>query len=271
MNENLDKYKQWLIINGKAPNTVDTYIKKINKLLVKVKLKDINEETIIQFLSTLTEKFTPTTQNSYRNAIRSFLKFLNKNVVVPQNLKVKKKLPIGITETYFEKELLPLVDCIFQNPLKLKAILYFMFYTGVRVSEVPSLKREDVNLTERTAKIYAGKGNEERIVFFNNKTKEMLDTYFSVEPEDTNAFNTSKQSIQKKLHKIKPYCKNINIHSHLFRHSFATMFLANGGDLSTLSKLLGHKNIQTTMMYSGLQTHQLKVIYDNIINKRRKK
>jgi len=260
----IEKYKNWLLVNGASTLTVKNYMGKLKKFLKVVKVKEINEEKIAKFLLELGENQKASTVNIYRAIIKSFLIFLKKDISIPDQLKLEQKLPDSITEEFFIKEVIPVVECIFTNPLKIKAIMYFIFYTGARRGELKHLKREHIDLTSRTVKIY-GKGKKERIVFFDERTAEILQSYFTTEPEIINAFNIRDKALEKVFEKVKPHFKNINFRPHLLRHSFATMFINNGGDSAVLKRLMGHSSITTTERYIGVETTKLKEIYDKTI------
>lgn len=260
----LEKYKTWLIVNGNSNNTVINYEGRIKKFLQQIELENINEENIINYLLELGKIYAPSTVNGYRDTIKSFLEFLKKDIPIPQHLKLDKKLPDSITEGFLEKELIPVAESIFINPLRVKTILYFMFYTGIRIGEMDILKRKDIDLTNRRAKLF-GKGRKERIVFFNERIKEILEGYFAIEPEDTNAFNTKREALRAIFKKMRTYFKDVNIYPHLLRHSFATHLLRKGIDVSIVSKLLGHNSIQSTMRYLALDTQLIQKVYDEKI------
>lgn len=260
----LNKYKHWLIVNGNAPDTVKNYLIRVSKFLKQVPINKISEEKISNYLLQLHEKFEASTINAYRNAIKSFADFLKKDIEIPDCLPTKQTLADSINEEFFEKEILPVVESEFRNSIKVKAILYFMFYTGIRISEI-ELERNKFNFKNRTAKIYQKKVKKERIVFFPNKASKIIQIYFTYEPEDINAFNLKKAGVKHIFKKLNTYFKDINIYPHLFRHSFATMFMERGGDVYVLKEFLGHQSIQSTMRYVGLKTSKLKALYDEKI------
>jgi len=261
----LSEYSKWLEVNGKSKTTIEQYSQQIRDFLSKIKLEDISEKTIITYLLELKNKYAPKTVNLYRTAIKSFLDYLKKDVPIPKQLKIEQKLPEFITLKYFESNVIPMIDLIFENPLKIKTIMYFMFFTGLRVGEISLLKRKYFNLKERTVKIFSPKTKKERIIFYNKKTRNLLDMYFGTTPESKNAFNTETSSIKGYFKRLKPYFKDINFHAHLLRHSFANHFLVNKGEISILKELLGHASIQSTMRYAGLNQEQLKKKYDEFI------
>ena len=266
MNKILEEYKNYLEINGSSSLTIKNYIGRIQKFLKKVTIKEITEKKVMSFILELDKISKPSTSNGYRASISSFLKFLKKDIAIPKLLKLDKTLPDSISEEYFKKEIIPVVECIFEKPLKVKAILYFAFYTGVRRRELANLKREHIDLTSRTAKVY-GKRKKERIIFFTKEVAEILRSYFASENEETNAFNIGNAGLGDIFERAKPYFKKINFRFYLLRHSFATMFVNNGGDIAILSRILGHNSITTTMRYIGVETTKMKEIYDRNIGR----
>jgi len=264
----IEKYKKYLLVNGKSALTILNHTNKIKKFLKIVKIKNINEKNIEKFLLDIIENNKPSTANNYRASISSFLKFLKKDIAIPKSLKLEKKLPDSINEEFLKKEVVPVIECIYQNPLKIKTIIYFMFYTGVRREELVKLKREHIDLTSREVKVY-GKGKEERIVFIPKEIKRLLESYFASENEKINAFNINYEALGQVFKKAKPYFKKINFRPHLLRHGYATMLSNKGVNGTTLQRLMGHKDIRTTQRYIGAETKELKKIYDRAMEEKK--
>jgi integrase/recombinase XerD len=267
----IEDYKNHLLINGKSEATIRNYSDKIKIFLDYTSLDNITEEIIAKFLLTIKENNKASTVNIYRSAIISFLKFIKKEIKVPNKLKIDKKIPEYFTEEYFKKEIIPVVDLVCKKPTKMKALFYFMYKTGIRVGEFKDLKRKHINLETREVKIYVKKRNEERIVFIDEETRDILKAYFLDEPETFNAFNISVKTIKWHFHQMKPYFKDINFHPHLFRHSFANLFTKMGISDSKLQQALGHKSILSTGVYSQLNTKDRKQIYDKVMSKRKRR
>lgn len=264
----IEEYRKYLLVNGASKLTILNHTDKIKRFLKVVSAKEISEEKISEFLLDMREDKKPSTINNYRAVIKSFLGFLKKDIRIPNQLKLEKILPDSITEDFFNKDVIPVIECISKNSLKIKAIMYFMFYTGVRRGEIEHLRREGIDLASRIAKVY-GKGKKERIVFFTKEVVGILKSYFASEPEEINAFNIRNEALGGVFKRAKPYFKKINFRPHLLRHSFATMFINNGGDIATLSRLLGHASITTTMRYIGVETKKMKELYDKNIGKKK--
>lgn len=263
--EILEKFKTWLIVNEYSKNTILHYYTGIKKFLSKVDINNINENTINNYFLELQDKYAKKTIHCYKDSIQTFLKFLKKDIKLPKRSKLNKKIPQYITLKFFEKELIPMVELISQKPLRDRALLYFLFFTGLRKSEIINLKREDFNLEERSVKVYISKTKEERIVFYTKKVRDLLKMYFSTEIETKNAFNINNNTISYLLKKLNLYFKDINLHCHLFRDSYSVHLLMQGIDISIVSELLGHHSIQSTMRYTRLRTEDLKKKYDKFI------
>jgi len=173
MNEIIEEYKVWLEIQGKSKNTIKTYsgiIKKfleflINNGIIITDTKSINDSLdknlILKFLAEIKvkKKLDSNSLRLYVRAISSFLKFLDneslaKNIKAP---KVDKRLPKFITYDELNKLLEN------TNNYRDKLIIKFLFYTGVRVSELIKIKKNDIIFEEGFVKVY-GKGGKERIV-----------------------------------------------------------------------------------------------------------
>ena len=292
MKEFLRKYKEYLLIDGKNISTVNSYISHIRMFLLYIKSNHkIALITIVSYITNYNITNSNITNLSLERLVYSYILYLkdnnykentiNNNIKaikhlsncfkIPFNKKIKfvkvpKRLPEHIDLAYFEDRIIPMIDeDMFKNPIKIKTILYFMFYTGVRKGELFSLKRDDFDFTNRTVKIYSKKTKEERTVVYPKKIKEMVEYYFRTEMEEENAFNLGKGGVKHIFKILKPCFKDINLHSHLLRHSFSIYVLENGVDLDTLKDLLGHKSILTTTIYTNKTVKKIKEIYDKHI------
>lgn len=268
----LNEFKNWLILNGASGNTAETYISRISEAEKHTPIDQWTKETIEAFLTKIKQEKKTSTFNSYLFAIRKFLAYQKKEIELPRATKVTNTLPKSFTEEYFEKEIIPTIEQLTSKDIyKIKAVLYFLFYTGIRVGEIDTLHRADIDLNTLTAKIKVSKTREERIVFFTKKTKQCLEDYFGSEPEETNAFNLASSALRCRFTLWKPYFKDINLHCHMFRHAYATNLLYRGIDLLSVSKLLGHKNISTTQRYLSMSIEQMQELYKAKIDCKRRK
>jgi integrase/recombinase XerD len=157
--------------------------------------------------------------------------------------------------------------------LRNKVILALLYSSGLRVSELVTLRTDSVDLRERTLRI-RGKGEKDRIVLFDDETKEMLEGYLAKRTCDSEYLfvNRSENHLTPRYIQmmIKDYAKAAGIKKrvtpHILRHSFATHLLKNGVDIRAIQQLLGHSNLSTTQIYTSVDMHTLKDVYDRAKN-----
>ena len=213
------------------------------------------------------------------SSIRSFYRYLNNQNVVKNNPfqllnlpKKEKKLP-----RYFEyNELIDLFEVPDINtPLgkRNRLILEMLYATGVRVGELVNIKVSDINLNDKKITIL-GKGNKERIVYYNDVTSKYLKKYLSeariklnINKSDYLFLNyrggkLTTRGVQDVLNKIITKTSlNKKISPHMLRHSFATHLLNEGCDLLSVQQLLGHYSLSATSIYTHVTTDRMKEVY----------
>lgn len=234
------------------------------------------------------------TQNYHLIALRAFLKYLTKQDIEslsPEKIELSKIperqvdfLEMNDLEKLLEAPLSKNINSIIN--LRDKAILEVLFSTGLRVSELVNLKKEEINFKKNDLTI-RGKGNKLRIVFLSNQAIYWLRKYlekrsdislwlFVRHDRAVNNNNEEKnkitpRSIQRmiiKYAKIAGITKKIT--PHVLRHSFATDLLTNGADLRSVQEMLGHSSITTTQIYTHITNRQLKEIHESFHNKKKK-
>lgn len=150
-----------------------------------------------------------------------------------------------------------------------KLILSLLYSSGLRVSELVSLKVNDIDLKDRTIRI-RGKGNKDRMVLFDQKTKKLIEDYLHERTWESeylflNRFGKPLTpryiQITIKNYAIKAGIKK-KVTPHILRHSFATHLLKNGVDIRAIQQLLGHSNLSTTQIYTSVDMGTLKNLYD---------
>jgi integrase/recombinase XerD len=145
-----------------------------------------------------------------------------------------------------------------------------LYGSGIRRAEVSRIDINDVNLRERTIKIF-GKGSKERMVIINKATADAIQRYLGVRPRSNDAALFVGVSgkrltprhiwyIFKEVYKISGV--DAKATPHTLRHSFATHLLENGVDLMTIKELLGHESVATTQIYTKVAIGHIKRAYD---------
>ena len=152
--------------------------------------------------------------------------------------------------------------------LRDRLILEILYATGIRVGELEYMKIKDINLYENKIKIL-GKGNKERIVYFGEYTREILDLYLK-QRTDKNEYlliNNHKERLTSRgiryiLNKIIAKTSiETKISPHMLRHTFATHMLNEGCDLLSVQELLGHESLRATQVYTHVTNDRLKDVY----------
>jgi integrase len=267
----LEQFKDYLLLNGNAWLTATNYISRITQVLAVIKEENFSEATLAEFLRGLQKENSVSTVNGYLYALTAYLRFLKRDIKLPKVLKPTKTLPESIDEIQLDKFIDTLSQVLSRDFIKFKALILFLFYSGIRIGEIDTLKRNHFDFTTKTVKILVSKTREERIVVYTERTKNALQDYFDSEEEGDNAFNINSNAVQQRFKDFKKYFPDINLHAHTLRHSFAVNCLRKGVDTLTVSKLMGHKNLLTTERYLGLTTTQFQEIYRNKIDNMEKK
>ena len=262
----LEKVKNLLKLRGYSPKTINSYLFYISEYLEFSKKKNIQDKNkaIEKFLLTKQDKRnSPQTINLALNSI----KFLYREVLNLKDrinfkcVKRNKRLPIVLSKKEIEKLLFKT-----ENP-KHKLMLSLGYASGLRVSEVISLKTQDIDTEELVIHIKSAKGKKDRITIFPEKLKTVMQNIIT--EKNTNDFvfesnrggkltTTSLQKVFKKSLSKAQIKKEATFHS--LRHSFATHLLENGTDVRYVQELLGHANIRTTQIYTKVTNPKLKNI-----------
>jgi len=207
------------------------------------------------------------------NAIRYYYKYLLECRSLPINLdnirkfkllKVDFKLKNYLTQKEVEEIIRDAMTYIgYMEPLKMRTIILFMFFTGLRIAELTNLKRADINLREMRALIKTpNKNNMERYVYYPQKVAQLLYKYFGYEPEEFNAFNVTQRQIRflvRKLNDLLPMKKRFT--PHTFRHSYTRMLIEHDIGVRIAQKLLGHKSMSSTLVYYNPDDSLVERIY----------
>ena len=164
-----------------------------------------------------------------------------------------------------------------------RQILLTLYSCGLRVSELCSLKRNDVHLSEKILKV-TGKGDKERIIPIVDACVQQMELYLNLVRKNwqkktlpnffINQYGRvlTRQYVHNLIKKKCEECNlNPNLSAHSFRHSFASHLLDGNADLRIVQELLGHSDIQTTQIYTHIQNKRLVNAYDNAFQSFKKK
>lgn len=289
MHDQLQDFLNYLSVErGLAPNTLESYGRDLRQFLVFLQEKkglqvvEVTQAVVIGYLLHLQAKGRATaTLSRSLAAIKSFYHFLAREQVIPKdptvNLdapKQEKRLPRVLSVEEVVK-LLEQPDLKSPSGIRDRTMLEVLYATGLRVSELVSLKIENVNLEEGYLRCL-GKGSKERIIPLGSVATKYV-TFYLDHARKFLASNPREEILFLNHHGngltrqgfwkiIKKYADQLGIANsitpHTLRHSFATHLLENGADLRSVQEMLGHADISTTQIYTHLTRNKLKEIYE---------
>ncbi|MFM2195733.1 MAG: hypothetical protein RL092_1333 [Bacteroidota bacterium] len=262
--------------------TQEAYVRDITKLenyLSNIPLTDVNAVHIQDFLGEIHNLgLEASTQARMLSSIRSFFNYLILEKIIsidPTELiespKIGRKLPdvLSIEEV---TQIIETIDLSKPEGTRNRAILEFMYSSGLRVSEVTDLKISNILLSDQLLRV-VGKGNKERIIPITEISLKWLNFYFehmrnhlsiSSGHEDFVFLNRRGKRLSRMMifNIIRDQAQNIgikkNVSPHTFRHSFATHLVEAGADLRAVQEMLGHASITTTEIYTHLSKNALR-------------
>jgi site-specific recombinase XerD len=285
--------------NLKTIENYDHYLKRFISFSKIEVVENINDELVRQYRIWLNREIEikKKTQNYHIIALRGFLKYLVRRNILslpPERIELARVAERQI-DLITSNELGRLLSAPSESDLKSlrdRAILELLFSTGLRVSELCSLKRDlDLCRDEITIR---GKGDKVRVVFLSDTAKLALRSYLKKRNDFSDALFISTPRISKKIRNeqiqkhvelprltsrsvermVRHYATKAGISKkvtpHIIRHSFATDLLQNGADLRSVQILLGHANIATTQIYTHVTDTRLREVHKAFHNKNRK-
>ncbi len=285
-----------------SPNTVknyDHYLRRFLDFAGNIDPKKIDQPLIRRyrlFLSRYTDPNTQKplkrkTQNFFMIALRAFLRYLIRQdikTLPPEKIELGEQdpSPLKVLDVESLERLISSPDSSSKEGIRDRTILEVLFSTGLRVSELVSLNRDQINLKNREFGV-VGKGGKERVVFLSDSAVEWIDRYLvfrdddfrplfirfqgKIDPEnDGENMRLSSRSVERIVEKyVKKSGLAIKATPHTLRHNFATDLLINGADIRSVQEMLGHSNISTTQVYTHVTNKHLKDIHSSFHNKNR--
>ena len=287
MEEKIALFLQYLKNQKRASeNTVLSYGRDLKGFTAFLKntdvpdFKAVNKTTLLAYTYEMKkQKRADATISRSMASLRSFYHYLQQLGEVMENPAMQLELP-KVEKKMPEILLLEEVELLLGQPksknvkgLRDKAMLEMLYATGIRVSELISLKIEDINLSLEYIK--CKKGEKTRIIPFGSAAKKALESYVKegryilAEKNDSDIFflncNGKPMTRQGFWKIVKGYAKKAGIEKeitpHMLRHSFAAHLLENGADLQSVQEMLGHSEISTTQMYMKLGKGKLRSVY----------
>jgi len=246
------------VLRGQSKSTLENYIRRIALISLHYGRlpEDIAEEEINEYLAALASNAKTLSRSSFKHAVyglRYYFRLIgqNKRAILLPSLKEEFKLPVILNRSELRE--------LFKTPtlLKHRIVLTLIYSAGLRSQEAINLKISDVDFERETIHIRQSKYKKDRMVPLSKYMAKGLRKYFSVEHPYQWIFNGKESDgrysvkglswIMRQTLKKTGITKDVSLHS--LRHSYATHLLEDGVNILTIKELLGHANIDTTMIY----------------------
>lgn len=264
-------------------NDLDEFEEFFVSLHEDITWKLVNESIVREWIIYLLDeqKMKSSSVNRKLSTLRSFYHYLIKIGEIEKNPmlrivgpKKEKVLPVFVREKDMDRLIDILnTDCSYEGVL-IKMVILMLYLTGIRRAELLGLEDKDVDLLNKQIKV-TGKRNKQRIIPFGDELESCIRTYlqarferfqcgfekFFITPKGHPMNEAQAEKIVKdSLSKVTTQKKRS---VHVLRHTFATAMLNNNADLTSIQKLLGHTNLNTTQVYTHVSFEELKKAYQN--------
>ncbi len=282
--ELINKFIEYLKVEKNySDKTLKSYEDDLNSFAMDIgkDLLSISEEDIIEYLKILkNNKYKKTSVSRKISSLKSFYKFINfKKIKEGYNpttyiLYPKKDRKLPNYMEYNELEELIRSSLEGKNSERNNLIVELLYATGLRVSELVSIKLNDIDFNDQNIRVM-GKGSKERIVYFGEYALESMKKYIDGERKEKLKNIDCEWLFPGKDDKhlttrtvelvIENLMKSVSVKSHVsphtLRHTFATHMLNSGCDIRVVQELLGHENLTTTEVYTHITNEELRNTY----------
>ena len=258
-------------IEGCSEKTLKYYRTTIKAMVDSIdkNVRRIQTEDLRSYLTDYQEKnqSSRVTIDNIRRILSSFFSWLEEEDYIlksPVRRIHKVKTVTNIKETYTDEELEKMRD----NCAELRdlAIIDMLASTGMRIGEMVLLNKADINFNERECIVF-GKGDKERVVYFDARAKIHLQNYINSRTDDNPALFVTLRlpherikigGIENRLREMGKVLEIEKVHPHKYRRTLATMAIDKGMPIEQLQQLLGHKRIDTTLQYAMVKQSNVK-------------
>lgn len=266
-------------VEGCSEKSLNYYQNTIEKMIYGIgkPIKEIITDDLRIYLTNYQENKNSSrmTIDNMRRIFSSFFSWLEDEDYIlksPVRRIHKIKSAIVIKETYTDEALEIMRDKC--KTIRDLALIDMLSSTGMRIGELVLLNKEDINFTERECVVF-GKGNKERIVYFDARTKIHLKNYLDSRKDNNNALFVSLKEpynritiggIEARLRKMGKELNISRVHPHKFRRTLATVAIDKGMPIEQLQRLLGHQRIDTTLQYAMVKQSNVKLAHKKYIS-----
>ena len=276
--ELLQKFLEAKRIEGCSEKTLTYYQNTINRMLTQIgnEVMHITTEDLRSYLTDYQKQndLSRVTIDNVRRILSSFFSWLEDEeylIKSPIRRIHKVKTTSSIKDTYSDEDLEKMRDsCEEKRDL---ALIDILASTGMRVGELVLLNQSDIDFNNRECKVL-GKGNKERIVYFDARAKIHLQDYLDSRSDDCEALFVTLKAPHSRLtisgveSRVREIGKRLDIekvHPHKFRRTMATRAIDKGMPIEQVQKLLGHQSIDTTLQYAMVNQNNVKMSHQKFL------
>ena len=256
-------------------STVERFIEWVDKHLDDVDTEDC--ERYFMWGLTKDKPWTPTTQDNIRRILHSFYVWAVSRKYVLFNplsaIKPTKHKKYRVKKPFTNQDIIKMRDAC--ETVRDRAIMELLLSSGIRVSELVGLNKEDMNWTEKEFTVI-GKGNKQRYAYFNEQAGFYMQKYIQSRKDNNEALFVGHMSPHDRLGitgletMIRLLGEKAGVtgraHPHRFRHTFATNALNKGVPLEQVQQLLGHEQLDTTLIYAKVAREDVKYNHKKLMN-----
>lgn len=268
--ESIDEWLTTKRLEGRSDKTCECYRQSIDKLAVYLghDPKDATTQEIRAWLASLRPKNSNVSINNNRRNLNSYYAYLEDEGEIARSpmRKIHHIKEEKLVKKPFTDEEMELIRNSAQTTRE-RAMVAFLSSTGCRVGELVGVLTENVNMAEREVKVY-GKGGKERVTFFDAKCKLALELYMQERNDQDPHLFVSRRGLGLTTGAVEGIIRKIgqragveNCHPHRFRRTVATRAIEHGMPIEQVKELLGHSQIQTTMIYAAVSHESVKTAH----------
>lgn len=266
-------------VEGCSERTLRYYKTTLDKALLEISLPvpQITTDDLRSYLESyqLTGKTSQVTVDNVRRILSSFFSWLEEEdhiIKSPMRRIHKVRSCKTVKATFTDEELEEMRDSC-SNARDL-ALIDLLSSTGMRVGELVGLDRDDIDF-ERRECIVLGKGNKQRVVYFDARTKVHLKNYLASRSDSNEALFVALQNparrlmiggVESRLRKLGNSLSIDRVHPHKFRRTLATRAIDKGMPIEQVQRLLGHQKIDTTLMYAMVDQNNVRESHRRFIS-----
>lgn len=266
-----------LQLKGYSQNTTGGYLRDLTKFFnsVNKEYKDVVWQDVNDYFLLMVDKKKPKSIAREMASVRSFFRWLEKEEKIQKDPTTKletPKMPKRMPKFLTFNEVMAVMDAL--DSLRNKTVLYLLFVSGMRISELYGINKDDIDWQNKQIRV-VGKGNKERFCPFNDRVKSMMEEYLITRTDSNVALFVERGGNRLSRRVIQRFVKEAGIKAgikkpvtpHKMRHSLASMLVQNGVEIQKVKEILGHNDIATTQIYACLDNKSVRNAYNSVFDK----